>query len=50
MRAGRVRRAGPGEAVRPALVEAMRLSAWSIVGFVVLILVVLAALLLVSIL
>ena len=50
MRAGRARRAGSDEVVRPALVEAMRLSAWSLVGFVVLILVVLVALLLVSIL
>ena len=50
MRAGRARRAGSGAVVRPALVEAMCLSAWSLVGFVVLILVVLAALLLVSVL
>jgi len=50
-RAGRGKdgRGGTGEA-RSALAEAMRRSAWSLVGFVVLVLVVLLGLLLVSVL
>jgi len=46
---GRAGRAGP-DGVRPALAEAMRRSTWSLVGFVVLVLVVLLALLLVPVL
>jgi len=49
MREGRAERGGMGEA-RSALAEAMRRSTWSLVGFVVIVLVVLLGLLLVSIL